>query len=54
MPHEADRMTRRLLGWKDYTPVARAVAVALDYIDYFATAHSLASLAALEDEFVRL
>ncbi len=43
-----------LLGWRDYAPVARAMAAALDYIDYFATAHSLASLAALEDEFARL
>jgi uncharacterized protein len=42
-----------LLGWKDYAPVARAMAAALDHIDCFATAHSLASLAALEDEFVR-
>jgi uncharacterized protein with von Willebrand factor type A (vWA) domain len=40
-----------LLGWKDYAPVARAMAAALDHIDCFATAHSLASLAALEDEF---
>ncbi len=43
-----------LLGWKDYAPVARAMAVALDYVDCFATAHSLASLAALEDELARL
>ncbi|MGA8379683.1 MAG: VWA domain-containing protein [Stellaceae bacterium] len=54
------RSTRRLvwlnplLGWRDYAPVARAMAAALDYIDCFATAHSLASLAALEDEFARL
>ena len=43
-----------LLGWKGYAPVARAMAVALDYVDCFATAHSLASLAALEDELARL
>jgi uncharacterized protein len=43
-----------LLGWRDYAPVARAMAVALDYIDCFATAHSLASLALLEDELARL
>jgi uncharacterized protein with von Willebrand factor type A (vWA) domain len=30
------------------------MAVALDYVDYFAAAHSLASLAALEDELARL
>jgi uncharacterized protein with von Willebrand factor type A (vWA) domain len=43
-----------LLGWKGYAPVARAMAVALDYVDCFATAHSLASLAALEDQLARL
>jgi uncharacterized protein with von Willebrand factor type A (vWA) domain len=26
-----------LLGWKDYAPVARAMAAALDHIDCFAT-----------------
>jgi uncharacterized protein with von Willebrand factor type A (vWA) domain len=43
-----------LLGWKDYAPVARAMAAALPYVDCFATAHSLASLAALEGELARL
>jgi uncharacterized protein len=43
-----------LLGWRDYAPVARAMAVAMPFIDCFAAAHSLASLAALEDEFARL
>ena len=43
-----------LLGWKGYAPVARAMAVALDYVDCFATAHSLASLAALEEQLARL
>jgi uncharacterized protein with von Willebrand factor type A (vWA) domain len=43
-----------LLGWEDYAPVARALAVTLDYIDCFAAAHSLASLAALEGELARL
>lgn len=43
-----------LLGWKDYEPVARAMAAALPYIDCFAAAHSLASLAALETELARL
>jgi uncharacterized protein with von Willebrand factor type A (vWA) domain len=60
---ELERLKRRsrrlvwlnpLLGWKDYAPVARAMAVALDYVDHFASAHSLASLAALESEFARL
>jgi uncharacterized protein with von Willebrand factor type A (vWA) domain len=43
-----------LLGWEDYAPVARALAVTLDYIDCFAAAHSLASLAALEGELARV
>ena len=43
-----------LLGWKDYAPVARAMAIALPYIDCFAAAHSLASLAALEPEFAKV
>jgi len=40
-----------LLGWRDYAPVARAMAAAMPFIDCFAAAHSLASLAALEREF---
>jgi uncharacterized protein with von Willebrand factor type A (vWA) domain len=43
-----------LLGWRDFAPVARAMAAAMPYIDCFAAAHSLASLTALEDEFARL
>jgi uncharacterized protein len=43
-----------LLGWRDYAPVARAMASAMPFIDCFAAAHSLASLAALEDEFARM
>ena len=43
-----------LLGWRDYTPVARAMAAAMPYIDRFAAAHSLESLAALEGELARL
>lgn len=43
-----------LLGWHDYAPVARGMAAALPYVDRFATAHSLASLAALEPELARL
>jgi uncharacterized protein with von Willebrand factor type A (vWA) domain len=42
------------LGWKGYALAGRAMAVALDYIDCFATAHSLASLAELEGEIGRL
>lgn len=43
-----------LLAWRDYEPVARGMAASLPYIDCFATAHSLASLAALESELSRL
>jgi uncharacterized protein with von Willebrand factor type A (vWA) domain len=43
-----------LLGWRDYAPVARAMAAAMPHIDCFAAAHSLASLGALEDELARL
>jgi uncharacterized protein len=42
-----------LLGWRGYAPVARAMAIALEYVDCFATAHSLASLARLEVELAR-
>lgn len=37
-----------LKGWKDYQPVARGMAAALPHIDLFASANTLASLAALE------
>ncbi|HYB09194.1 MAG TPA: VWA domain-containing protein [Alphaproteobacteria bacterium] len=43
-----------LLGWRDYAPVARSMAAAMPYIDCFAAAHSLESLAALEAELCRL
>ena len=43
-----------LLGWRDYATAGRAIAIALDYVGWFATAHSLASLAALEGELARL
>ena len=43
-----------LLGWRDYAPVARGMAAALPFIDCFATANTLQSLAALEGEFARL
>jgi len=37
-----------LIGWRDYSPQARGMQAALPYIDLFAPAHNLASLAALE------
>lgn len=43
-----------LLGWRDYTPVARGMAASLPHIDLFAAAHTLDALAALEGELARL
>jgi len=37
-----------LIGWRDYSPQARGMQAALPYIDLFAAAHNLESLAALE------
>jgi uncharacterized protein with von Willebrand factor type A (vWA) domain len=60
---EMARMRRRcrrivwlnpLLGWDGYEPTARGMAAALPYIDLFAPAHNLASLAALEPYLIRL
>jgi uncharacterized protein len=43
-----------LLGWRDYAPQARGMQAALPYVDLFAPAHNLASLAALEPYLARL
>ncbi len=43
-----------LLGWRDYTPQARGMKAALPYIDLFAPAHNLESLAALEPYLARI
>ena len=43
-----------LLGWRDYEPTARGMQAALPYIDLFAPAHNLDSLAALEPYFARI
>lgn len=43
-----------LIGWKDYTPDARGMRAALPYIDLFAPAHNLDSLAALEPYLARI
>ena len=43
-----------LLGWEGYAPSARGMAAALPYIDLFAPAHTLESLAALEPYLARL
>ena len=43
-----------LKGWKDYAPVALGMSAALPYIDHFAAANTLQSLAELEPQFARL
>jgi uncharacterized protein len=60
---EMQRLARRcrriawlnpLLGWRDYAPTARGMQAALPYVDLFAPAHNLVSLAALEPYLARL
>jgi uncharacterized protein len=43
-----------LIGWRDYAPEARGMQAALPFIDLFAPAHNLASLAALEPYLARI
>jgi uncharacterized protein len=43
-----------LIGWHDYAPQARGMQAALPYVDLFAPAHNLASLAALEPYLARI
>jgi uncharacterized protein with von Willebrand factor type A (vWA) domain len=43
-----------LLGWHDYSPAARGIQAALPYVDLFAPAHNLESLAALETYLARI
>jgi uncharacterized protein len=43
-----------LIGWRDYSPRARGMQAALPYIDLFAPAHNLESLAALEAYLARI
>lgn len=43
-----------LKGWADYAPVAAGMAAALPYLDAFKAANTLADLAALEEDLVRL
>ncbi|HMK78334.1 MAG TPA: VWA domain-containing protein [Xanthobacteraceae bacterium] len=43
-----------LLGWRDYSPQARGMQAALPYVDLFAPAHNLDSLAALEPYLARM
>jgi uncharacterized protein len=43
-----------LIGWRDYEPSARGMRAALPYVDLFAPAHNLQSLAALEPYLARI
>jgi uncharacterized protein len=43
-----------LIGWRDYAPEARGMQAALPFIDLFAPAHNLESLAALEPYLARI
>jgi uncharacterized protein with von Willebrand factor type A (vWA) domain len=43
-----------MIGWRDYAPEASGMQAALPYVDLFAPAHNLASLAALEPYLARL
>jgi uncharacterized protein with von Willebrand factor type A (vWA) domain len=43
-----------LIGWRDYAPEARGMKAALPYVDLFAPAHNLESLAALEPYLARI
>jgi uncharacterized protein len=43
-----------LIGWRDYAPSARGMQAALPYVDLFAPAHNLESLAALEPYLARI
>jgi uncharacterized protein with von Willebrand factor type A (vWA) domain len=43
-----------LIGWDEYTPEARGMQAALPFVDLFAPAHNLASLAALEPYLARI
>ena len=43
-----------LIGWRDYAPVAAGMQAALPYVDLFAPAHNLDSLAALEPYLARI
>ncbi len=63
LAHEMQRLRRRcrrivwlnpLIGWEGYAPEARGMQAALPYIDLFAPAHNLASLAALEPYLARI
>jgi len=43
-----------LIGWRDYAPIAGGMQAALPYVDLFAPAHNLDSLAALEPYLAKI
>jgi uncharacterized protein len=43
-----------LIGWRNYSPSARGMQAALPYVDLFAPAHNLESLAALEPYLAKI
>ena len=43
-----------MIGWRDYAPDAAGMQAALPYVDLFAPAHNLDSLAALEPYLARI
>jgi uncharacterized protein with von Willebrand factor type A (vWA) domain len=43
-----------MIGWADYEPVAKGMSAALPFVDLFAPAHDLQSLAALEPYLAKL
>ena len=43
-----------VLGWRDYEPITRAMALALPLIDHFCAANTLESLAAIENDIARM
>jgi len=43
-----------MIGWRDYRPAAAGMAAALPYVDLFAAAHNLESLARLEPYLAKL
>ena len=43
-----------VLGWENYEPITRAMALALPLIDHFAAANTLEALAAIEGDLARL
>jgi uncharacterized protein with von Willebrand factor type A (vWA) domain len=43
-----------MMGWEGYRPEAKAMQAAMPYLDLFAPAHNLESLAALEPYLARL